>query len=199
MTQTDAAPGQSRELRLRVDVVGLGDAVAVAGVLFVFGFAFCPLLLFFDFAPCVYALANSEFWGEVLNSVCSWVDERNLRCAMRFCIRLLSSGSVTSDHSTSFAPALPLLGGEEQLLLLLEEGSGLCEALLSRCDAGMLTEKRAFGTRLKQNRIAIGCRGLIVRRQYGRKKCVDCSASREDFWVELLYKSTYSTASGIVN
>lgn len=61
----------------------------------------------------------------------NWRNIRNLRCATRFCIRLLSSGSVTSDHSVSCTPALFLLIGEAQLLLLSERMSGLCEIL---CD-----------------------------------------------------------------
>lgn len=36
---------------------------------------------------------------------------------MRFCIRLLSSGSVTADHSTSLLPVLAFLGDEGLLLL----------------------------------------------------------------------------------
>lgn len=65
---------------------------------------------------------------------------RNLRCATRFCIRLLSSGSVTSDHSVSCTLVLLLLAGEEQSLFLLDEKSGLYKRLSDLWTAGMVTE-----------------------------------------------------------
>ena len=127
VAHVEAAPGQAREVAAVVEgeVLWVGDVVCRAGVLLVLGVALGAVFLLTRLLSCKKGL-DDVAEGEGSAGALRWPNILNLRWAMRFWMRLLSSGSVTSvQSSVFFLPAadmgLSLLVDEECLEILDED------------------------------------------------------------------------------
>ena len=100
VAHAEAAPGQAREvLVVGGNLVRVGRVVTAPRVLLVARLPLCALLLLLGLLACCDGSFSFPF--RLLGSSC-WqrIDLRNFLCAIRFWMRLRSSGSVTSVQSS---------------------------------------------------------------------------------------------------
>lgn len=95
----ETAPGQARQVTaiVKAEVFWVGNVVSQAGVLLVLRVPGGAVLLLASLFPCTYEVRE-------MSQLACWlrVDVLNLRWAIRFWMRRLSSGSVTSVQSSVF-------------------------------------------------------------------------------------------------